>query len=330
MNELIIMQTDEHGVLHVRISNPALLERRMAPRLPDHLHAADCRQEAGGFVFDPGCDPSLEQFLKEYSFEKNEIFAFINDLFSRVMEAAVNAPVILDTRAIFVSPSGQSFRFCVVPFGLEAWIERSQDLRGLIGQLLEQIQTPDCFEMHGFLYQLSKQEQLQADSLRTIGESAWQKVAPRTLLGKPRALRPFKARHAVSMLPRMDFEQKPPFAGGLQEASGIFSELLDQKTMLMEAPQSLTQAYLQTEAERIALSFETMTIGRHPASDIVLSDPSVSASHARITCQEGRYYLQDLKSANGTHLNEKNVIRRMRLKDGMNVRFGAVEMVFHE
>ena len=37
--------------------------------------------------------------------------------------------------------------------------------------------------------------------------------------------------------------------------------------------------------------------------DLALSDPSVSSIHARILMDEGRAYLQDCHSTNGTYLN---------------------------
>ena len=41
-------------------------------------------------------------------------------------------------------------------------------------------------------------------------------------------------------------------------------------------------------------------------------------------------YIQDLKSTNKTYLNGKEVKRKMRLKNGMKVRFGDVECEFKE
>ncbi|WP_419006102.1 FHA domain-containing protein [Holdemanella porci] len=41
-------------------------------------------------------------------------------------------------------------------------------------------------------------------------------------------------------------------------------------------------------------------------------------------------YIQDLKSTNKTYLNEKEVKRKMRLKDGMTIRFGDVVCEFKE
>ena len=63
---------------------------------------------------------------------------------------------------------------------------------------------------------------------------------------------------------------------------------------------------------------EGWTIGKLPEyADVLLNDPKVSRIHARIHMEEGKYYLTDLNSTNGTYLNgvqlgsnEKTEIRR--------------------
>jgi hypothetical protein len=46
------------------------------------------------------------------------------------------------------------------------------------------------------------------------------------------------------------------------------------------------------------------TLGRAPTNTIILADSFTSAEHARLTQQEGRWWLEDLDSRNGTLLNE--------------------------
>ena len=48
------------------------------------------------------------------------------------------------------------------------------------------------------------------------------------------------------------------------------------------------------------LSDKTVTIGRAEQADIRLPDPKVSRAHARVTCSEGKYTLQDVGSKSGT------------------------------
>ena len=48
-------------------------------------------------------------------------------------------------------------------------------------------------------------------------------------------------------------------------------------------------------------------IGRFPTNDIVLPDPYVSRKHARIFFSEGKWYIEDLNSTNGTIVNNEDI-----------------------
>jgi len=47
----------------------------------------------------------------------------------------------------------------------------------------------------------------------------------------------------------------------------------------------------------------TVTIGRDYVNQILLVDQTVSRQHARLTLRDGKWYVEDLKSRNGTFLN---------------------------
>ena len=55
----------------------------------------------------------------------------------------------------------------------------------------------------------------------------------------------------------------------------------------------------------------TVTIGRGEGNDITFESPSVSRDHAAVTLRDGRWYLEDRGSFNGTFLNG------IRLQPGM-------------
>ena len=59
---------------------------------------------------------------------------------------------------------------------------------------------------------------------------------------------------------------------------------------------------------------EVITIGRNEANDIQVDNLSVSKQHAAITKENDKYIIEDLKSTNGTYLNE-NTISRAELND---------------
>lgn len=70
------------------------------------------------------------------------------------------------------------------------------------------------------------------------------------------------------------------------------------------------------------LGAKKLTIGRDAESDIRLNDLSVSRCHARLVRVFNDYYLEDLKSTNGTFLNERQVSKHM-LKSGDLLRIGS-------
>ena len=55
---------------------------------------------------------------------------------------------------------------------------------------------------------------------------------------------------------------------------------------------------------------ELITIGRNVKNDIQIDNLSVSKQHARIVKHQGKYYVEDMKSTNGTYLNEKKITRQ--------------------
>jgi hypothetical protein len=70
-------------------------------------------------------------------------------------------------------------------------------------------------------------------------------------------------------------------------------------------------------------------IGRSTGTDVVLSHPSVSKLHARISLNPEGAVLQDAGSANGTFANGEQVnTPRYSIKNGDRIRFGQVELVF--
>ncbi|MEO8216063.1 MAG: FHA domain-containing serine/threonine-protein kinase [Acidobacteriota bacterium] len=65
-----------------------------------------------------------------------------------------------------------------------------------------------------------------------------------------------------------------------------------------------------------------LTVGRDRSCEIIISHPAVSRKHAKITVNGALFLLEDLKSANGTFVNDQR-IDKAALKAGDIVRFGA-------
>lgn len=82
----------------------------------------------------------------------------------------------------------------------------------------------------------------------------------------------------------------------------------------------------QSGGRLLSLS-DNYLIGRGSECQVRLSDRSVSRQHARIRYANGRWYIQDLKSAGGTYLNGTK-ISASPLKPGDRIHIGSTEFEF--
>jgi sigma-B regulation protein RsbU (phosphoserine phosphatase) len=80
---------------------------------------------------------------------------------------------------------------------------------------------------------------------------------------------------------------------------------------------------------RFPLTKDKCELGRHPDCDVVLDIGAVSRKHAQILRRNGRFYLEDLKSRNGTFLNGQPIHGQRELHDLDAVRICEVLMTFH-
>ena len=85
-----------------------------------------------------------------------------------------------------------------------------------------------------------------------------------------------------------------------------------------------------TSGQAFALEPGCTTIGRDANNSIVLRDDTISSEHALIENCDGRYWLQDLRSTNGTCLADKRLDpdERVPLKSGDHVRFAEIDLMF--
>jgi diguanylate cyclase (GGDEF)-like protein len=61
------------------------------------------------------------------------------------------------------------------------------------------------------------------------------------------------------------------------------------------------------QGHRFFLTQTEMIIGRDPAADISVSDQGISRKHAKITKDQGKVYITDSGSSNGTFINDKKI-----------------------
>ncbi|MBD2083311.1 FHA domain-containing protein [Leptolyngbya sp. FACHB-17] len=94
-----------------------------------------------------------------------------------------------------------------------------------------------------------------------------------------------------------------------------------------------TQAHLVTnllKQESITLrqSQRVWTIGRNRSAALPLQDRKLSRRHAVILYREGRFYLIDLNSMNGSYVNGVRVQQRQPLHDGDCICVGSTRFFF--
>ena len=96
-------------------------------------------------------------------------------------------------------------------------------------------------------------------------------------------------------------------------------------------------AYLKLINRKDSLSFkineyysidEGLTLGRKGDNDIVIKDPYVSKTHFMVVKDEKEYFLEDLKSSNGTYLNGQILLDVIKLTNGDRIKVGNIEFLF--
>lgn len=65
-----------------------------------------------------------------------------------------------------------------------------------------------------------------------------------------------------------------------------------------------------------------LTIGRDPHADIIVRDVKASRLHARMFYEDGIYYIEDLKSKNGTSVNGHTITKSV-VKSGDILKIGS-------
>nr|MCW2728521.1 hypothetical protein [Aeromicrobium sp.] len=79
---------------------------------------------------------------------------------------------------------------------------------------------------------------------------------------------------------------------------------------------------------RFLLDSDTVSVGRHPDSDIFLDDISVSRRHGTFTRSGGGYRVTDLGSLNGTYVNRDRIEGDVTLAGGDEVQIGKYRLIY--
>jgi serine phosphatase RsbU (regulator of sigma subunit) len=73
---------------------------------------------------------------------------------------------------------------------------------------------------------------------------------------------------------------------------------------------------LKVASRRILLESGTLTLGRDPAQNVVLTDPDISRVHARLTLTHDRVIVEDLAPTNGTFIDGQAISGAAVLAEG--------------
>ncbi|HZN14056.1 MAG TPA: FHA domain-containing protein [Acidimicrobiales bacterium] len=68
---------------------------------------------------------------------------------------------------------------------------------------------------------------------------------------------------------------------------------------------------------------DEVTVGRASGCQVALTDATVSQLHARIFRRDGKLYVEDLGSSNGTFVNRKKVAAPVAIRRGDRLALGA-------
>lgn len=90
---------------------------------------------------------------------------------------------------------------------------------------------------------------------------------------------------------------------------------------------SLVQIYGPNLGQRHILDKPAITIGRDESCNIVLDNDKVSRTHARLRVRERGIEFEDMKSTNGSLVNDREV-KRIVLKSGDIIKIGSVMLKF--
>jgi two-component system, cell cycle response regulator len=104
--------------------------------------------------------------------------------------------------------------------------------------------------------------------------------------------------------------------------------------------QCMVQIHGPELGRRYVLEGSELTIGRDVKNHIVVDLDNVSRRHARISARDGKTFVVDLGSTNGTYLNDQEVLEEMPLRTGDFVKVGGsifkflsggnIESLYHE
>ncbi len=84
------------------------------------------------------------------------------------------------------------------------------------------------------------------------------------------------------------------------------------------------------EGQELELKSEKTVLGRNPDCHVVISGTAVSRAHAHILNIQGKYFIEDIKSRNGTFVNNEQISGRTQLKNNDRIKICDFVCSFHD
>jgi hypothetical protein len=113
----------------------------------------------------------------------------------------------------------------------------------------------------------------------------------------------------------------------------IWADLKKKATQLALPNQSMIE--LRTiktrEIHPVRPHLSEFELGRDPSCEVHIDDGSISTKHARFSFHHDHWWLEDLKSTNGTFINGEKISNSIIITENDVLKFGKIEMeiAFH-
>ena len=119
-------------------------------------------------------------------------------------------------------------------------------------------------------------------------------------------------------------KQRPVRVGGRRTEAAAPAAPRTKGRARTSAPTTLRVIEPEAERGRSYPLADELTVGRAAGCQVTLDDTYVSQLHARVFRRDGKLYVEDLGSTNGTYLNRAKVAGPMVMSAGDRLQVGSV------
>jgi len=115
----------------------------------------------------------------------------------------------------------------------------------------------------------------------------------------------------------------------LLDAAGVDDDVVVNLNQIGRGTAILVVRGGEEEGTTYTLNKDVVSLGRHPDSDIMLDDITVSRRHSEVAMVNGAFVVSDAGSLNGTYVNQARV-DVAQLSQGDELQVGKYRLVFFE